>query len=1028
MSNTSYSFKENSHEIVNQGGEKKVMKKILSVALSTAMAFSMFASVAFGADAKLTDEQQFNALKEAGILAGYPDGQSHLEKALTRAELAKIIVKSIGLEPVSGVASYKDKNYTANHWAAPFIEAATQAGILNGKDATKKLFDPTGNVTVQELAKVLTTALKLEVPADANNTASVWAKGYVAAAIKAGYLQEGMNYQANATRSQAVVAAYAIYEAAQIPTVTKYEVKDSKNVEFTLSTGEVVKVALEKELEANKATEVTFKTKDGVEIKHTVTYVVTAATKVESVSASNLKEVVITFDGEVEEASAEQKANYSIDGFNFESASLSEDGKSVTLLLDDPQTEYLKNQKEYKITVKNVRNSDKSKVISVTDYKFTPVDVTLPTVESVVGLGTSAFKVTFSEPVKQSTVATTANFRVDGKAIAGRVTYQYPNIAVVETTLATGAHTLTTSNVEDFNNFKITPADISFEVAEDTAAPEVVSAKTTDLTVVEIEMTETVKSVKEVYHTSTSKKADIKINDNKIIATFDATNEALSMGENTIYIKGVTDYSGNSADREVKVTPVLDVVRPEVASVTAKVDGNNHVFTVEYSESVNLKRDAIDKANYTLKDKDGKVVRGKGFDSNGHPVNAITPVADTNGRTYQITSTGKLGSGVYTLEINNIRDNAAVPNTMAPYSTSINLGDVEAPKVASAWYELEENAARESAIIYVQFDKAVAVEGNGSVLDANKYYFDVQAAGDARTYTTPLPVGAEVETVNAETVRIVLPSKANPGYGFDAGDVVNIRIANISDINGNFVPGGVLTAVAKNITDSTIAILDAKAIDKDTLEVKFDDILTSVDADDFEVTIAGADVNLTYKDLRYDSGDTIVTFDLVGTTTFTPAPTVVTTTTFNTKVTQANVKTTNAFGIKVVAGGLGESVDDGIAPELSTLNNEAPTVATATSGTYNVTLTFNENVRVANNTTGFSVYVDGSEVTVKTVSGSAKTAVINFEYAGSLNGKLLEVYLNGNNSVAKYVTDAAGNAADPDNVKFTVGSAAVTTP
>lgn len=1021
MSNTSYSFKENSHVIVNQGGEKKVMKKILSVALSTAMAFSMFASVAFGADAKLTDEQQFNALKEAGILTGYPDGQSHLEKALTRAELAKIIVKSIGLEPVTGVATYKDKNYTANHWAAPFIEAATQAGILNGKDATKKLFDPTGNVTVQELAKVLVTALKLEVPTDANNTASEWAKGYVAAAVKAGYLQEGINYQANASRSQAVVAAYAIYEASQIPTVTKYEVKDSKNVEFTLSNGDVVKVALEKELEANKATDVKF-THNGHDYTHSVTYVVTAATKVESVSASNLKEVVITFDGEVEEASAEQKANYSIDGFSFESATLSEDGKSVTLLLDDPQTVFLTNQKEYKISVKNVRNSDKSKVVSVSDYKFTPVDVTLPTVKSVVGLGTSAFKVTFSEPVKQSTVATTANFRVDGKAIAGRVTYQYPNIAVVETTLATGAHTLTTSNVEDFNNFKITPADVSFEVAEDTAAPEVVSAKTTDLTVVEIEMTETVKSVKEVYHTSTSKKADIKINDNKIIATFDAATEALSLGENTIYIKGVTDYSGNSADREVKVTPELDVTRPEVASVEAKVDGNNHVFTIEYSEPVNLKGDATTKANYTLKDKDGKVVRGKGFDSNGHPVNAITPVVDTNGRTYQITTTGKLSSGVYTLEINNVRDNAAVANTMAPYSTSINLGDVEAPQIASAWYEVENGSgSRQSAVIYVQFNKAVAVDGNGSALDKNKYYYSVQPAGNAATYTTPLPVGAEVETVNAETVRIVLPSK-DTGYNLGAGQVINLRVANVADTNGNFVAGGILTTTAKSINESSIAILSAKALDKDTLEVKFDDILTSVDASDFKVTIGGVDSNVTYKDLRYDSGDTIVTFDLVGAATFAPNPTTQTTT-FNTKVLQANVKTTNAFGIKVVAGALAVTVEDGIAPELST--TDATTVATATGGTYNVTLTFNENVRVANNLTGFKVYVDGNEVTVKNVSGSTNTAVVNFEYAGALNGKLLEVYLNTDNSASKFVTDAAGNAADPDNVKFTVGSATV---
>lgn len=56
------------------------MKKILSVALSTAMAFSMFASVAFGETAKVTPQQAFDALAAKGILNGYPDGQAHLEK------------------------------------------------------------------------------------------------------------------------------------------------------------------------------------------------------------------------------------------------------------------------------------------------------------------------------------------------------------------------------------------------------------------------------------------------------------------------------------------------------------------------------------------------------------------------------------------------------------------------------------------------------------------------------------------------------------------------------------------------------------------------------------------------------------------------------------------------------------------------------------------------------------------------------------------------------------------------------------
>ena len=144
-----------------QGGEKKVMKKILSVALSTAMAFSMFASVAFGDAAATTPQQKFDALAAKGILNGYPDGQAHLERDLTRAEFAKIVTKLFDLTEVNNKLSYKDKGYNATNWAVPYIEAVTAANLMQGKDTVKGIFDYNGKVTVEEVAAVLVRALKL---------------------------------------------------------------------------------------------------------------------------------------------------------------------------------------------------------------------------------------------------------------------------------------------------------------------------------------------------------------------------------------------------------------------------------------------------------------------------------------------------------------------------------------------------------------------------------------------------------------------------------------------------------------------------------------------------------------------------------------------------------------------------------------------------------------------------------------------------------------------------------------------------
>ena len=176
----------------------------------------------------------------------------------------------------------------------------------------------------------------------------------------------------------------------------------------------------------------------------------------------------------------------------------------------------------------------------------------------VKGLGTKAFKVVFSEPVKSTTASNISNYKIDGKAVSGWVKFTYPNVAFITTDIAVGEHTLSVQGVEDYANFKVSPTDVKFTVAEDTTAPEVVSVKTKDLTKVEVEFNESVKSVDKAYHTSSSKTADkVEIKDNVVILTFSTENKRLSVGENTIYLEGVRDYSDNSANRETKVTRFL---------------------------------------------------------------------------------------------------------------------------------------------------------------------------------------------------------------------------------------------------------------------------------------------------------------------------------------------------------------------------------------------------------------------------------------------------------------------------------------
>lgn len=969
------------------------MKKILSVALSTAMAFSMFATVAFGADANLSDEQKFNALKEAGVMTGLPDGGSHLEKALSRAELAKIIVKAIDLQPVTGVASYKDKNYTANHWAAPFIEAATQAGIMNGKDATAKLFDPTGNVTVQELAKVLVTALKLEVPSEANNTADSWAKGYVAAAVEKGYLPAGINYQANATRSQAVVAAYAIYQAKQVPTVKSYKVVDSKNVEFTMSDNEVVKVTLEKALEANKETEVKFTYKEK-EYTHKVTYVTTVAQKVESVSAKNLKEVVVVFDGTVDKKSGENKLNYDVKDQKVDSVKLSDDKKTATVLLEETST--LTNQKETEIKIKNIKNEDSTKTIEQT-VKFTPVDVQIPEVKEVVGLGTSAFKVVFSEPVQKSDVFVSSNFKVDGVSVSGNIEYSYPNVAIVNYNLPVGDHKLTVSNIRDYSGLKIAPVESSFSIVQDSAAPEVVSIKSNDLKEVEIEFNESIKSYGKVYHGVSGNTGTVEKRDNKLIVKF---SQPLSLGENTVYIENVSDYSGNKANRDAKVNPTLDTERPTVDKVEVKQDDKNayHYLEIQFSKKVS-KESAEKRTNYTIKDSNGKVVSNSGLDKDGHPF--ATPSYDDSKNKVTVYLNSKLDNANYTLEVANVVDTAYVANTMLPYSTTFNAKQTVGDPIARVWFRQDGNERN----LYIQYRTNVKTSGEGRADLAEKYAVNGQSLKDVE----------DVTVVSGDTVRI-RSLKNNMHVEFDtAGNVKpnqTITAQLIQDVDGNWLKqDGSYTLKTGINTSSKISIKPngAKATSQTEVKVEFDGKLNSYYVGDFTVkTSTGSLIKPDSAELSNDKMTLTLKFN---DNNKLPA----TLNTGSKLIVASNASTTDAQGGSIETGDF--DLKDEIRPDFN--QNFSMTRPSATEATYHIILTgidtVNGPIDPVDAGRVLKVEYNGEKLNIKNVFVNPQNnyqLVIAVDLAEKFDpNKVINIELDGAaNQALKAIKDPVGNA------------------
>ncbi|MEK4981493.1 S-layer homology domain-containing protein [Bacillus sp. FSL K6-6540] len=1005
MSDKSYQIKEN-NQVMIQGGEKKVMKKILSVALSTAMAFSMFASVAFGDDA-LNTQQKFDVLKEKGIFTGYPDGTAGLDKEMTRAEFAKVLVGIMGLEPIEGKASFKDKNYKADKWPAPYVEAVYAAGLMEGKNTTKMIFDFNGKITIQEMAKVLVTAQKLEIPTETNNNASDWAKGYVQAAINAGLVDAKANPKANASRSQLVDVAYSIYLAQQKPAVVSYEVKeDGKVVEFKLANNEVVKVTLETALKANTATEVKF-SHNNYDYTEKVTWVVTAATKIQSVAGTNYKQLVVTFDGEVDTKTATNEENYTISNVAVDSASLSADKRVVTLTLTENGNK-LPQQKATNLKVNGVKNSDGSRTFNET-VSFSVNDTAIPEVKTVTGLGTSAVRVQFSEPVTRLSAGNIANYRIDGKPISGTITYSYlTNSVVISTPLAVGEHTLTAEGVTDFANFKVGNASSTFSVVEDTAAPEVVSAVAKDLQTVVVTFNEPIKSVSKGYHTSTARPATVSISDNEVTLSFTEPNR-LGLGETEVFLEAVSDYSNNSSNRSTKVTPVVDTERPTVVGVNAK-STDTTAITVEFSKSVK-ESDIQNRSNFVLKKADGTVFSGAGFTSAGNPTTSPSYATKANGTVDNTKAVLKsigsnLPAGKYTLEISGIRDNTAFGNTMVPQTVEINVTQAGAIETTAAWYTLD--SANDQYNIYVQFDRNVATSGEGNALDVNKYNYVVGS-----TYY-PIPANASITSYTANTVVITV-NKDDLNANFSDNTVAKkIRVVNVADLNGNYVntTGSVTDLTAQEV--SRVAIGDVNATGARTIVAKFKGELGYVDARDFVVGSASVPTDVygfSVTNKGFANGETTVEFNL---TKDLPANTGdVELRTSSTS--SADLHTVDNYGRKIAP--IKKDVADKIKPSIVENSNGTKQVsATATA----VTINFTEDLNLAQTAATFVVRVNGNAVEVAdyTASVSGNQLVITLDNAAPATA-LIEVELKGNPD-GLYLTDKSGNAADNFSVSARV--------
>ena len=177
----------------------------------------MFAGAAFTDQADIkVDSEVVDTLVSLGVIEGFENGSFQPNGTVTRAQMAKMIyVLRTGNSDASAYNNDKTTFTDINgHWAAGYIKYCQSLNIIAGKSATK--FDPNGNVTTQEAAKMLLVTLGYDAK-KAGLVGSGWASKTNALADENGLLEDVNTSFTSACPRQ--YAAQLIYNTIFAPTV-----------------------------------------------------------------------------------------------------------------------------------------------------------------------------------------------------------------------------------------------------------------------------------------------------------------------------------------------------------------------------------------------------------------------------------------------------------------------------------------------------------------------------------------------------------------------------------------------------------------------------------------------------------------------------------------------------------------------------------------------------------------------------------------------------------------------------------------
>jgi len=173
-------------------------------------------------------------------IQGYEDGTFRPDHTVTRAHIAVMIARNLGLDGSGKIAAALFSDVSASHWAAPAIGYVKQQGLMVGDAAGA--FNPNAAITRAEMAAIAARHKRLMLGTEEESTtaftdiAGHWAVLEIAAnkqtGILNGYDDGTFRPNGNLTRAEAVIVINRMFDRGPLYEVGTPTFKDVKETHW----------------------------------------------------------------------------------------------------------------------------------------------------------------------------------------------------------------------------------------------------------------------------------------------------------------------------------------------------------------------------------------------------------------------------------------------------------------------------------------------------------------------------------------------------------------------------------------------------------------------------------------------------------------------------------------------------------------------------------------------------------------------------------------------------------------------------